>query len=62
VFDTTFFKEVDGGDFDGGGMAIFRIVNREAEKFIHIFNSHNGYYAHGFDFTIAGKTVREGSL
>lgn len=43
-------------------MAIFRIVNREAEKFIHIFNSHNGYYAHGFDFTIAGKTVREGSL
>ena len=62
AFDTAFFKQVDGGDFDGGGMAIFRVVNGEAEKFVHIFNAHNGYYGHGFDFTIAGLTAREGTL
>lgn len=62
VFDTAFFKQVEGGDFDCGGMAIFRIVNKEAEKFVHIFNTHNGYYGHGFDFAIGGKTAREGTL
>ena len=62
AFDTAFFKQVDGGDFDGGGMAIFRIVNGDAEKFVHIFNSHNGCYGHGFDFTIGGKTARDGTL
>lgn len=62
VFDTAFFKQVEGGDFDCGGMAIFRIVNGEAEKFVHIFNTHNGYYGHGFDFAIGGKTAREGTL
>ena len=62
VFDPAFFKQVDGGDFDSGGMAIFRIVNGGDEKFIHIFNAHNGYYGHGFEFTVGGKAVREGNL
>lgn len=62
VFDTAFFKHVDGGTFDGGGMAIFRIVNGSTERFIHIFNSHNGYYGHGFDFAIGGKSIQNGVL
>jgi hypothetical protein len=62
VFDTSFFKEVTGRDFDSGGMVIFRIVNGESEKFIHIFNSHNGYYCHGFLFTDNGKYIQNGSL
>jgi hypothetical protein len=63
VFDIAFYKYVDGGEFDGGGMAIFHIVNGDTEKFVHIFNAHNGYYTHGFDFTIiGGKTIREGIL
>ena len=62
AFDPAFFKQVDCGEFDGGGMAIFRIVNGETEKFVHIFNWHNGYYGHGFDFTIGGKSACEGTL
>lgn len=62
VFDTSFFKEVDGGDFDGGGMAIFRVTNGHDEQFVHIFNSHNGYYGHGFKVTISGEVVRDGTL
>jgi hypothetical protein len=36
-------------------MVIFRIVhdsNPKKEKFIHIFNMHNGNYGHVFEFTV----------
>lgn len=70
VFDTAFFEQVDGAEFEGGEqdfdrwtkMVIFRIVNGDSEKFIHIYNSHNGYYAHGFDFTVDGRVNREGRI
>lgn len=63
VFDTSFFEQVnDEREFDEGGMAIFRIVKGDREKFIHIYNSHNGYYGHGFDFKIGEDTVQSGSL
>lgn len=64
-FDTEFYKEFEEG-FDGGKMAVFRIVKRqrwpvacEFEKFVHIFNYHNGYYSHGFTFS---KPFKTGSL
>ena len=63
VFDKDFFKETDGEEcFDAGRMAIFRISDGVSEKFIHIFNSHNGYYGHGFNFAIDGKTLQDGCL
>lgn len=62
VFDTSYFKEVEGGDFDGGGMVVFRLTNGMDEQFVHIFNSHNGYYGHGFKVTISGEVVRDGTL
>ena len=62
AFDTAFFKQVEGRDFDGGGMAIFRIVNGETEKFVHILNLQNGYYGHGFNFIVGGLVVRDGVL
>jgi len=70
VFDTSFFKEVEGmGFYDhelavDGGMVIFRIFNEESkkEKFIHIFNCQNGYYGHGFEFTINEEIVQVGCL
>lgn len=59
VFDTSFYMLTENsGEFDEGGMAIFKIKKDRAEKFIHIFNSHNGYYGHGFEFTIGeGKNA-----
>lgn len=50
VFDTGFYMEKHYG-YAENNLAVFRIVNDlKQEKFIHIFNIHNGYYAHGFDF------------
>lgn len=50
-FDPKFFKRIDGEPFDEGGMVIFRITNGINEKFLHLFNHHNGYYSHGFLFS-----------
>lgn len=69
-FDTAFFQEVkeikdspeDWNKLDSGGMVIFRIVKGDEEKFIHLFNCHNGYYSHGFDFKAGEAAIREGSL
>ncbi len=47
---------------DGGGMIIFRLVNGCEEKFLHLYNVHNGYYSHGFEVKVGGKTTRDGSL
>lgn len=43
---------------------IFKIMNIKTneEKFICIFNSHNGYYSHGFDFKMNKELIIEGSL
>jgi hypothetical protein len=62
VFDTAYFSCVHGDRLDDGGMAIFRIVKGEEEKFVHLFNCHNGYYGHGFDFKIGEETIRQGGL
>lgn len=62
-FDPTYIREVSGeSEFDAGGMAIFRIVKDGAEKFVHIFNSHNGYYGHGFDFKSGDTAIKAGCL
>ena len=60
VFDIKYFREFDLEW--GGGIAIFRIIRGDEEKFIHLFNVHNGYYAHGFDFSQGDKTIIEDSI
>lgn len=70
VFDPDFFREIDhatSGDakyncLDAGGMAVFRIVKGDAEKFIHLFNCHNGYYGHGFSFMNGNTPIQQGGL
>jgi len=58
-FDTEYFKDYDDGELH---MAIFKIINGENEKYIHIFNSHNGFYSHGFVFSIDGEKEKKGHL
>jgi len=66
-FDTDFFQKIEG-ECDDPGMArntevaVFRITNGPAEKFMHLFNCHNGYYKHGFNFEAGGTKTKEGSL
>ena len=50
LFDRDWRMEIKGGPLDEGRMLAFRIRKGPSEQFIHIFNEHNGYYAHGFTF------------
>jgi hypothetical protein len=55
TFDTDFFKEI----YD---LAIFRIVKKDEECFIHLFNTHDGYYSHGFKFTCGNTVIKDSKL
>ena len=61
VFDPEYFQET-GIDSDEGCMAIFRLVNGEKQKFLHLFNCHNGYYSHNFVFTNNNEILHRGDL
>jgi len=63
AFDRAFFEQVEGADVDAGGMVRFRLVaDGEPDLFLHIFNSHNGYYGHGFTVHHSGQEVYSGTL
>lgn len=64
-FDPQFFQSGESLEsYDIESMAIFRIVNQTTgeSRYIHLYNLHNGYYSHGFDFTQSDKTIQSGSL
>ena len=69
-FDVKYFKRIEESEdysdiyrnLECGGMVIFRITEGVNEKFIHIFNSHNGYYSHGFEFKEGNECLKEGCL
>jgi len=63
VFDKQYFVSVEparnewGSCLDSGGMVRFKMIaDGKPDLFLHIYNSHNGYYSHGFDFK-EGKTI-----
>lgn len=71
-FDPTFYqerdlnasnKDSDYGELDEGEAVAFRLTNTDgAEAFLYLFNSHNGYYGHGFEFKINEEIVKDGCL
>lgn len=63
-FDPYYFTRVDGsGEFDEGGMVIFRVYNGVEYLYIHLYNVHNGYYSHGFEYQFDKEAeVKSGSL
>jgi hypothetical protein len=66
VFDPTFFDQT-GGDprcFGSGGIAVFRLTAEGVpDLYLHLFNVHNGYYAHGFSMKDAnGNLIQAGDL
>jgi hypothetical protein len=61
--DKDWFQQI--ADDYGGGIAIFRLFDVKGEKsdlFLHLTNSHNGYYSHGFSLEVGGTTIREDSI
>lgn len=62
-FDKEFFQQVESSDLDAGGMVAFRLVAEgKPVLYLHLFNSHNGYYGHGFEVKHGGETVRDDYL
>lgn len=67
-FDPSYFKEYPeaDGSYDEGDRHEYRIVHEDSgkEKFITLYNHHNGYYSKGFEFRCDwDKTKnREGSI
>jgi hypothetical protein len=69
IFDTNYFKEVEpkadnyGSCLDAGRMVRFKLVaNNKPDLYLHLYNSHNGYYGHGFEFGIGTEVKQSGNL
>ena len=60
-FDTNYFKEVRS-KYDDENLIIFKITNNNEDRYIHIYNSHNGWYSHGFVFQQDNKIIKEGQI
>ena len=63
-FDPTFFEEKKTGDFaySEENLAIFRMTKGVHVMYLHLYNVHNGYYSHGFDFSKDGEIIHTGCL
>jgi hypothetical protein len=61
-FDPSFFKEESDESLNAGRRITFRLVKGEEERFLTLYNDHNGYYSHGFTFERKGTLLAEGAL
>jgi len=65
VFDKDFFEEsvLNREEVEDGGSVLFRLIGKDnSEAFLCLFNSHNGYYGHGFNMKLGGQEVHSGIL
>lgn len=63
-FDTKFFMDIsDRSDFESGGAVLFKLSRPGHESlYLCLYNSHNGYYSHGFQVVHNGIIINSGSL
>ncbi len=54
-------NEEPGGDVDAW-IAFKMVAANRPNLYLHLANSHNGYYSHGFNVDVGGKTIWQGSL
>ena len=63
IFDVNFFADVESSDLDEGEQVCFKLEKEGCEDiFLHLYNSHNGYYSHGFEAKIGGEVWKDGTL
>ena len=65
TFDITFFVTLDNSIdhyYDDSKRAVFRMIKGDQEQFLHLYNVHNGYYSHGFEFSQDGTAIKTGCL
>ena len=68
TFDVTYFN--DETDFYGIPLVIFKLIpnpnitsdsDRLPPLYLHLYNCHNGYYSHGFNF-FSGQSIKTGNI
>jgi hypothetical protein len=65
TFDASFFQKLNTNiddHYEYDERAVFRLVNEDNQLFLHLYNIHNGYYGHGFDFAKDGEIINTGVL
>jgi hypothetical protein len=65
VFDTSFYIEDFSWEEDYDRdvyRAAFKLSNGKKDIFLIIWNEHNGYYAHGFQFCNGDTVIVKGSI
>lgn len=66
-FDTDFMKRGLVSEVDEGDSVTFRLTSSQKapmfpEIFLTLYNQHNGYYGHGFQFGVGEEVKEEGML
>jgi hypothetical protein len=62
-FDKKFIKDLPYPEYyKEGGAKCFRLEKDGKEAYLTIYNYHNGYYEHGFEFTNINEIIEEGKL
>jgi len=59
-FDTEFMET--SSDSNGGGQVSFRLIGDNGERFLTLWNYHNGYYSHGFEMEHGDRAIHQGIL
>jgi hypothetical protein len=63
VFDPKFYLELsEDKKYEQEHYAVFRMFNKNQSRYLHLYNKHNGYYSHGFEFMNGDKTIESGAL
>lgn len=62
VFDPKYAERTLEGEYAEGGAIQFRLTNGDKEKFLTLYNFHNGYYSRGFKISVGGKVEEEGAI
>ena len=60
-FDPDFFQTIHDSKQDCS-TAVFKLSDGMRTVYLCLYNSHNGYYSHGFRMEVGGNKIREGSL
>lgn len=62
AFNTEFFETFTSENSEGT-IAVFRLIDDNHNQiFLHLYNFHNGYYAHGFEMCRDGVVLFRGIL
>jgi len=62
-FDKNFIIDLPYPEYyENGGAKCFRLEKDGEEAYLTIYNYHNGYYSHGFEFVNNEEIIEEGRL